>query len=47
MELQNFSQLIVYFCPNFFLQLVYGEFGVRIQCVIVQPPKPTFLFDKI
>ena len=50
MELQNFSQLIVelvFFGPNFFLQLVNGGFGVRILCVIVQPPKPTFLLHQI
>ena len=48
MELQNFSQLIVvYFGPNFRVQLVCGVFCVRILCVIVQPPKPTFFFDEI
>ena len=51
MELQNFSQLIVdfliYFGPNFFLQSVNDGFGVRVLCVIVQPPKPTFLLDEI
>ena len=51
MELQNFFQLIVgflvYFGPNFLLQLVYGGFGVRILCIVVQPPKPMFFFDEI
>ena len=49
MELQNFSELIVdsWFIFNFFLQLVDGGFGVRILCVIVQPPKPTFLLDEV
>ena len=51
MELQNFfptnSRFLVYFGPNFFLQLVNGGFGVRILCVIVQPPKPTFLLNEI
>ena len=47
MELQNFSQLIVYFGPNFLLQLVYGGFGVRILSAIVQPLKPMFFFDEI
>ena len=51
MELQNFSQLIVdsliYFGPNFFLQLVNGGFDVRVLCVIVQPSKPTFLLDEV
>ena len=41
------SRFLVYFGPNFFLQLVNGGFGVRILCVIVQPPKPTFLFNEI
>ena len=51
MELHNFSQLIAdswfYFGPSFLLQLVYGGFGVRVLCVTVQPPKPTFFFDEI
>ena len=51
MELQNFSQLnsqfFVHFGPNFFLQLVFGGFGARILCVIVQPPKPMFFFNEI
>ena len=38
---------MVYFGPNFLLQLVYDGFGVRILRFIVQPPKPTFFFDKI
>ena len=38
---------MVYFGPNFFLQLVNSGFCVRILCVIVQPPKPTFLLDEI
>ena len=36
---------MIYFGPNFFLQLVDGGFGVWILCVIVQPPKPTFLLN--
>ena len=50
MELQNFSQLIVdsnFFCSNFFLQLVYDGFVLRILGVIVQPPKPLFFFNEI
>ena len=51
MKLQYFFQLTVdslfYFGLNFLLQLVYGGFGFRILCVIVQPPKPTFFFDEI
>ena len=51
MELQNFfptnGQFLAYFGPNFLLQLVNGGFGIRILCVIVQPPKPTFLLDEI
>ena len=50
MELQNFSQLIailIYFGPNFLLQPVNGGFDVRVLCVIVQPPKPTFLLYEI
>ena len=39
--------ILVYFGPNFLLQLVYGGFGVSILCVIVRPPKPTFFFDEI
>ena len=38
---------MVYFGPNFFLQLVNGGFGIRALCVIVQPPKPTFLLDEV
>ena len=51
MELQNFSQLnsgfVIYFGPDFFLQLVDGGFDVRVLCVIVEPPKPTFLLDEV
>ena len=51
MQLQNFYQLIVdswyIFGPKFLLQLVCGGFGVRILCVIVQPPKPMFFFNEI
>ena len=56
MELQSFfpadSRFLVCFGPNFLLQPVYGGFGVRnpglgILCVIVQPPKSTFFFNKI
>ena len=51
MELRNFSQIIsrflVYFGPNFFLQLVNSGFGVSILFDVVQPPKPTFLLDEI
>ena len=38
---------MVYFGPNFLLQLVNGGIGVRILCIIVQPAKPTFLLDEI
>ena len=38
---------MIYFGPNFFLQLVNGGFGVRVLCVIVQSPKPTFLIDEV
>ena len=51
MELQNFSQLIVssWFTLVLisFCNLLIVDFFVRILCVIVQPPKPTFLFDEI
>ena len=49
MDMQNFSELtvLVYFGPNFLLQLVNGGFDVRILCVIVQLPKPMFLLDEI
>ena len=49
MELQNFPsynrRLLVYFGPNFFLQLVWGGFGVRVLGVIVQSPKDRFFFE--
>ena len=38
---------MIYFGPNFFLQPVNGGFDVRVLCVIVQPPKPTFLLDEV
>ena len=38
---------MVYFGPNFLLQLVNGGIGVRILCIIVQPAKPMFLLDEI
>ena len=38
---------MIYFGPNFFLQLVDGGFDVRVLCVIVQPPKPTFLLNEV
>ena len=51
MELQNFfptnSRFLIYCGPDFLLQLVNGGFDVRVLCVIVQPPKPTFLLDEI
>ena len=51
MELQNFfpanNRFLIYFGPNFFLQPVNGGFDVRVLCVIVQPPKPTFLLDEV
>ena len=51
MELHKFfptnSLFLVYFGPNFFLQLANGGFRVRILCVIAQPPKPTFLLNEI
>ena len=51
MDLQNFSptnnRFLVYFGPNFFVQLVNGGLGIRILCVIVQPPKAMFLLDEI
>ena len=51
MELQNLSQLIVnsWFILVLiaFCNLFCGGFGVRILCVIVQPPKPMFFFDEI
>ena len=37
----------LFFCPNFFLQLVYDGFGIRILSVIVQSLKSTFSFDEI
>ena len=40
------SRFLVYFGPNFFQQLVYGGFDVKILCVIVRP-KPTFLLHEI
>ena len=30
-----------------FLQPVNGGFDVRVLCVIVQPPKPTFLLNEV
>ena len=51
MELQNFfpanSRFLIYFGPNFFLQLVNGGLDVGVLCVVVQPPKPTFLLDEV
>ena len=41
------SRFLVYFGPKFLLELVYGAFGARIMCDIVQPPKPTFFFNEI
>ena len=41
------SRFLVYFGPNFLLQLVNGGFSVGILSAIVQTPKPTFFFDKI
>ena len=41
------SRFLIYFGPNFFLQLVNGGFDVRVLCVIVQQPKPTFLLDEV
>ena len=38
---------MVYFGPNFFLQLVDGGFRIKVLCVVVQPPKPTFLLDEV
>ena len=32
---------MIYFGPNFFLQLVNGGFDVRVLCVIVQLPEST------
>ena len=32
---------------NFLLQPVYSGSDVRVLCVNVQPPKPTFLLDEI
>ena len=52
MELQNFSQLIVNswlililisFCKLFVVDLVLGS----CVLIIIQPPKPTFVFDEI
>ena len=50
MELRIFptnSRFLIYFGPNFFLQLVNCGFGIRVLCVVVQPPKPTFLLDEV
>ena len=41
------SRFLIYFGPNFFLQLVNGGFDVRVLCVIVQQPKPMFLLDEV
>ena len=41
------SRFLIYFGPNFFLQLVNGGFDVRVLSVIVQPSKPTFLPDEV
>ena len=38
---------MIYFGPNFFLLLVNGGFDVRVLCVFVQPPKPTFFLDEV
>ena len=38
---------MIYFGPNFLLQPVNGGFDVRVLCVIIQPPKPTFLLYEI
>ena len=38
---------MIYFGPNFLLQPVNSGFDVRVLCVIIQPPKPTFLLDEI
>ena len=38
---------MIYFGLNFFLQLVNGGFDVRVLCVVVQPPKPTFLLNEV
>ena len=41
------SRFQIYFGPNFILQLVNSGFDVRVLCVIVQVPKPTFLICEI
>ena len=38
---------MIYFGPNFFLELVNGGFDVRVMCVIAQSPKPMFLLDEV
>ena len=38
---------MIYSGPNFRLQSANGGFDVRVLCVVVQPPKPTFLLDEV
>ena len=41
------SPFSIYFGSDFLLQPVNGGFGVRVLCVIVQPPKHVFLVNKV